>query len=85
MMKFPAGATASRQLDAPARVLLVTDRFVLAELIRLTLDHGAFVVNVARGSSRAFGLPVFGFIRTPLQWAVKWLRWHPTWHPLSWW
>ena len=46
--KAPAEERSHRQLDGPARVLLVTDQPVLADLINLTLNHGTFVVDVAR-------------------------------------
>src|SRR4051812_61751 len=36
-----------RRLEGTARVLLVTDQPVLAQLIGLTLNHGTFAVRVA--------------------------------------
>ena len=42
-----------RTLDGPARVLLVTDQPVLAELMSLTLNHGTFLLDVATTLSAA--------------------------------
>lgn len=51
--KLPVEKGSPRRLDGPARVLLVTDQPVLAELINLTLNHGTFVMQVASTTAAA--------------------------------
>jgi DNA-binding response OmpR family regulator len=43
----------ARQVRSPARVLLVLDQPVLAEVIKLTLNHGVYRIQVARTASEA--------------------------------
>ena len=45
----------ARHLHTPARALLVIDRPVLAELVKLALGHGAYLTLVAPTSAAALG------------------------------
>jgi len=41
---------------APARVLVMMDQLVIAEVINLTLNHGVYVTQGAKSSSQAMAL-----------------------------
>jgi DNA-binding response OmpR family regulator len=43
----------ARQVRSPARVLLVLDQPVLAEVVKLTLHHGAYITDVAPTAAAA--------------------------------
>lgn len=43
----------ARQVRSPARVLLVLDQPVLAEVVKLTLNHGAYITEVATTAAAA--------------------------------
>lgn len=46
----------SRQVRSPARVLLIMDRPVLAEVIKLTLNHGVYLIQVVQSAAEAMPL-----------------------------
>ena len=48
--------TEGRPLRTPARVLLVIDQCVLAEVVKLALNHGVFVPRIARTAVEAVAL-----------------------------
>jgi len=45
-----------RQVRSPARVLLVMDRPVLAEVVKLTLNHGLYLIELAQSAADAVPL-----------------------------